>query len=114
MSTPDAEDTGYREQPFGLPPNQRRKSGQTYWERLPRYAENADLSAGHANGGARTWARSAYFNEQAAANALRNGDHDAAALYTEMAEAGRDAAEALRDMAKAARSVAAHFRRPLT
>jgi hypothetical protein len=95
----------------GTPEQQRvrGKSSQTWEERFPRYARNADVTAGIANGYAAAMRRAAGLHRVAAVNASRHGDREGAGLYDEMAKAALDAADALADITRIARRTARHY-----
>lgn len=92
-----------------IPKQQRGRRGETWEERFPRYAFNAEAEAQFADKGVTRLNVSALFYHRAAGNAHRHGDVRAAELYEEMAAAALDAADATQDIADAARRVAAHY-----
>jgi hypothetical protein len=94
------------------PPEQERMRGdrtETWEERWPRYANNAQITARYAHEYADRAKKAAAMHEGAAANARRHGDIIGADLYDEMAKAALDSADANEDLADLARQVAAHY-----
>jgi len=86
-----------------------RDRDQTWEERFPRYANNAEITAKYAGQYAMRAQKSAVMHGGAADNARKHGDHTGADLYEEMAKAVLDAADAYEDVADLARKVAAHY-----
>lgn len=87
------------------------KSRETWEQRFPRYASNAEITAEYAEKEAARHRFSAQMHAKAARNALDHGDGRAAGLYHDMAEAAEDAADALEDLAGYAREIAEHYDR---
>lgn len=94
-----------------LQPTTARRRGETPEERKERYAHNAAVEAELAVKRARASRRGARLNQNAADNARRNGDAEAARLYTAIAEAQADIADAHEEIAEKANALASHYTR---